>query len=134
MISLLFKGWQEIRYKKLATAMTTVGLLSNAGASARINPGGTRLGQYYCKDCDVSVNSPIQLQQHMTSAKHSAKLNGVETVKKKPGQGRFGKYQSNKLKYYFISLSEIPFILSINNIHIIVPLTVNGKRAVNPLQ
>ncbi|XP_031567240.1 zinc finger protein 385D-like [Actinia tenebrosa] len=71
-------GWQEIRYKKLTTAMTTVGIMKNLqNTGANINTGGTQLGQYYCKDCDISVNSPLQLQQHMTSAKHKARLDGI---------------------------------------------------------
>jgi hypothetical protein len=84
--------------------MTTVGLMKNQKNIANINPaGGTQLGhEYYCKDCDISVNSPLQLQQHMTSAKHKARMEGIAkgtvVVTKKKPKGRGGKlFHSNVL-------------------------------------
>ena len=69
-------GWQGVRYKKLAKVMNTEGVGTGAVPAPSSTPGGTRLGQFYCERCDISVNSQVQLQQHLSGEKHKMRVSG----------------------------------------------------------
>ncbi|GFW04383.1 zinc finger protein [Trichonephila clavipes] len=46
-------------------------------------PQPTKIFKFSCETCNLSVNSDIQLQQHLASKKHQAKVEGKPIQRKK---------------------------------------------------
>lgn len=75
---LVLSGWEGVRYKKLSAVIPT----SNGfvATTKQFSTTGTRLGQFYCTECDISVNSQNQLDQHLLSQKHKLVASGQNTT------------------------------------------------------
>ena len=67
-----------MRFKKLTSILNIQNSSSTVATATTCNMSmtGTRLGQFYCETCDVSVNSQSQLDQHLTSQKHQLVASG----------------------------------------------------------
>lgn len=46
-------------------------------------PQASKMGRFCCQTCEVTLNSEVQLQQHMDSKKHRDRLEGKKTTNKK---------------------------------------------------
>ncbi|XP_032219059.2 zinc finger protein 346 [Nematostella vectensis] len=81
--------WEGHRYKKLATTLLTKASQQSplTPSCQALSPGGTKMGQYYCQDCDISMNSIKQMEQHMTSARHRDGLKGGAKRKNNKNKG-----------------------------------------------
>ncbi|PRD28244.1 UNVERIFIED_CONTAM: zinc finger protein [Trichonephila clavipes] len=80
---------QQSKEKKEESDSTEVNGKSNGSAVIRPlpaefgEPQPTKIFKFSCEKCNLSVNSDIQLQQHLASKKHQAKVEGKPIQRKK---------------------------------------------------
>ena len=61
-----------MRFTKISNAILGINKDTAAGSG-----GGMNIREYHCEKCDITVNSQVQLNQHLESNKH--KMKGVQT-------------------------------------------------------
>ena len=63
--------WENVRFMKISNAILGINKDTATGSG-----GGMNIHQYHCEKCNITVNSQMQLDQHLESNKH--KMKGTE--------------------------------------------------------
>ena len=80
-----FKGekWENVRFTKISNAILGINKDTATGSG-----GGMNIREHHCEKCNITVNSQIQLNQHLESNKHKMKEveapNNAQNKRKRP--------------------------------------------------